>query len=62
MSVELVTDKQEIKDIRNGLEAVYKLCIAKGKEAADKGRQLEVNAYFEDANNIQRIIRTLRSV
>ena len=62
MELLAVTDKEELQSIRTGLESVYKLCITKGEAASREGKQLEMSAFFEDANNIQRIIRTLRSV
>jgi hypothetical protein len=56
-----VTDKEEIKSIKDHLAVIRDLCIEQAKEAAERGNRLDMSALMEDANSITRIIKTLRS-
>jgi hypothetical protein len=56
--LEPITDQDEIQSIKDALQIVRDYAIKQAKQAEDK---LEQTAYFEDANSITRVIKTLRS-
>jgi hypothetical protein len=57
--LEPITDQDEITSIKTALQIVRDYAIKQARETTDS---LEAQGYYEDANTITRVIKTLRSI